>query len=89
MESSANYYILFKSHTQGWALHKLLDDHQLPNRITPTPRCKDLKVACGMSILIKPEDIEAVTTCIKEYGGEHEGIVKVDGQLNPMRDQYC
>ena len=60
------YYILFDNHTQGMMLHELLDKQGLPNRIAPAPRDTDGKAACGMALLIHPDDIDAVRTCIEE-----------------------
>ena len=56
------YYILFDNHTQGMMLHELLDKQGLPNRIAPAPRDTDGKAACGMALLIHPDDIDAVRT---------------------------
>lgn len=63
------YYILFDNHTQGMMLHELLDKQGLPNRIAPAPRDTDGKAACGMALLIHPDDIDAVRTCIEENHG--------------------
>ena len=52
------YYILFDNHTQGMMLHELLDKQGLPNRIAPAPRDTDGKAACGMALLIHPDDID-------------------------------
>ena len=50
------YYILFDNHTQGMMLHELLDKQGLPNRIAPAPRDTDGKAACGMALLIHPDE---------------------------------
>ena len=65
------YYILFDNHTQGMMLHELLCDHDIPNRIAPAPRATDGKAACGMALLIHPDDIEAARTCIEENNAEY------------------
>ena len=65
------YYILFDNHTQGMMLHELLDKQGLPNRIAPAPRDTDGKAACGMALLIHPDDIDAVRTCIEENHAEY------------------
>lgn len=83
------YYILFANYEQGLALHALLDEHGLPNRIAPAPRCVQGELSCGMSLLIEQTDIDAVRRCIAEYHGEYHSIVSLSGQLQPRRDQYC
>ena len=56
-------------------LHELLDKQGLPNRIAPAPRDTDGKAACGMALLIHPDDIDAVRTCIEENHAEYVNIV--------------
>ena len=73
------YYILFDNHTQGMMLHELLDKQGLPNRIAPAPRDTDGKAACGMALLIHPDDIDA----------EYVNIVPLENQLQKKRDRYC
>ena len=75
------YYILFDNHTQGMMLHELLDKQGLPNRIAPAPRDTDGKAACGMALLIHPDDIDAVRTCIEENHAEYVNIVPLENQL--------
>ena len=83
------YYILFDNHTQGMMLHELLDKQGLPNRIAPAPRDTDGKAACGMALLIHPDDIHAVRTCIEENHAEYVNIVPLENQLQKKRDRYC
>lgn len=83
------YYILFDNHTQGMMLHELLDKHGLPNRIAPAPRDTDGKAACGMALLIHPDDIDAVRACIEENHAEYVNIVPLENQLHKKRDRYC
>lgn len=83
------YYILFDNHTQGMMLHELLCNHDIPNRIAPAPRATDGKAACGMSLLIHPDDIDAVRKCIEENNAEYVNIVPLENQLHKKRDRYC
>ena len=83
------YYILFDNHTQGMMLHELLDKQGLPNRIAPAPRDTDGKAACGMALLIHPDDIDADRTCIEENHAEYVNIVPLENQLQKKRDRYC
>lgn len=83
------YYILFDNHTQGMMLHELLCDHDIPSRIAPAPRATDGKAACGMALLIHPDDIETARTCIEENNAEYVSIVPLENQLHKKRDRYC
>ena len=83
------YYILFANLEQGMRLHELLDENEIPNRIAPAPRAIQGKLSCGVSLMLKPEDGEAATTCIEENGAEYYDIVPLEGQLQSKRDRYC
>ena len=78
------YYILFDNHTQGMMLHELLCDHDIP-----APRATDGKAACGMALLIHPDDIETARTCIEENNAEYVSIVPLENQPHKKRDRYC
>lgn len=88
-DPTLRYYILFESYEQGLALHALLDDHDLPNRIAPAPRCLKEAAACGMALMIHPDHLEAVKSCIAANNGEYRAILPVEGQLMSHRDKYC
>ena len=88
-ESPLRFYILFDNYEQGLALHALLDEHGLSNRIAPAPRCLKEAAACGMALLIEQELIDAVRACIAQYHGEYRVIVPLEGQLLSHRDKYC
>lgn len=62
-ESCLNYYVLVTDYEQGLTLHELLTDNGIDNRIAPTPRAVQGRLSCGMSLLIKPEDLESVRDC--------------------------
>ncbi len=70
-ETPVRWYILFDNYEQGLALHALLDEDGLDNRIAPAPRCLKEAAACGMALLIGPEQIDAVRACIEG----NEGLV--------------
>lgn len=88
-DSPLRYYILFDNYEQGLALHALLDENDLPNRIAPAPRCLKEAAACGMALLINSEHINAVRACIEANGGEYRAILSVEGRLLSHRDKYC
>lgn len=83
------YYILFANLEQGMRLHELLDENEIPNRIAPAPRAIQGKLSCGVSLMLKPEDVEAARACIEENGAEYYDIVPLEGQLQSKRDRYC
>ena len=88
-EGHLRWYILFRTYEQGLALHDLLDRHDLKNRIAPAPRAIQGKLSCGMSLLIEPEDIDAVRACIEEHQPKYHDIVPLEDQIRSRRDRYC
>lgn len=84
-----NYYILFVNYTQGLLLNDLLKKNGLKSRISPTPRNIQGSVPCGMSLLIKEEDIAEVKSCIKVNNAEYADIVEVECQINANRNKFC
>lgn len=83
------YYILFANYEQGLYLHELLDKAKIENRIAPAPRAIQGKLSCGISLMLKPEDVEAARACIEADGAEYYDIVPLEGQLQSHRDKYC
>lgn len=82
-----NFYVLFENHTDGMALYRYCRNHGICVRISPAPRAAS--VCCGMSLLVSPEDIDAVRKCIEESGIAILKIVELPRQINPKRDVYC
>ena len=83
------YYILFANYTHGLALQELFRSEHIPSRIAPTPRSIQGELSCGMSLLIRPEDIDAARDCIQRHQAEYYDIVPLSGQLQPRRDKFC
>ncbi len=88
-EPDVKYYILFENYTHGMALHELLTNAGVPNRIAPAPRSIQGELSCGMSLLVKPEDMEAAKVCIEQNKAPYHDIVPLAGQIRPHRDRYC
>lgn len=84
-----NYYILFANYTQGLALQDLLKRNGLKARISPTPRTIQGSVPCGMSLLVKEEDIVGVRACIDENNAAYLDIVETECQINANRNKFC
>ena len=83
------YYILFENYDQGLALHDLLDSAGVANRIAPAPASARGSLSCGMSLLLRPEDIEAAKQVIRMNNAAYHSIVPLEDQLKPRRDRYC
>ena len=83
------YYILFDNHEQGLALHDLLDDAGVTNRIAPAPAAARGRLCCGMSLLVEADMIERARAVILERGAAHHSIVPLEDQLQAKRDRCC
>ena len=66
IEAKIHYYILFETYTQGLVLQDFLKKDNIKSRIAPAPRSIQGELGCGMALLIMPEDIEKVRTCIEK-----------------------
>ena len=88
-EERLRYYILFANYEQGLALHDLLAEDGIPNRIAPAPRAIQGELSCGMSLLLEPDAVEAARRCIEEHHAEYHDIVPLAGQIRSHRDRYC
>jgi len=88
-ETDIKYYILFDNYTHGMALHDLLTTAGIPNRIAPAPRSIQGKLSCGMSLIVKPADIDAARACIEKNKAQYHDIVPLAGQIKSHRDRYC
>lgn len=80
-------YVLFPNHDNGMRLKKQLKALGVKAQIAPTPRVASK--CCGISLLVKEEDLDVIRNCIKENGIEILDIVTVEKDVNPNRDQYC
>lgn len=81
------YYVLFPNHDSGMRLQRELKKIGVRAVIAPTPRVASK--CCGISLLIKSEDVESVRKCIEEQAIETLGIAEVERDINPNRDRYC
>ena len=84
-----NYYILFANYTQGLALLDMLKEEGLNARIVPTPRSIQGELSCGMSLLVKQEDIDAVRSYLERSDAEYHSIVEMPCQIRPNRNRFC
>lgn len=81
------HYVLFPNHDNGMRLYNELKKLGVWAVIAPTPR--SASKCCGISLMIKEEDIDAVRRCVSEQGIEILKIAAVEKDLNPHRDRYC
>lgn len=88
-EAGLRWYILFDNYEQGLALHELLTEDGIKNRIAPTPRAIQGELSCGMSLLLEPDHVDAAKDCIARHRAEYHSMVSLAGQINAHRDRYC
>ncbi|MGO5051526.1 DUF3343 domain-containing protein [Lachnospiraceae bacterium LCP25S3_G4] len=81
------YYVLFHNHDNGMRLHRELKCAGVRAKIAPTPR--SVSTCCGISLLIRKEDVKIVEECVKEHNIEIIKIVEIKKDLNPHRDKFC
>lgn len=81
------HYILFYDHTTGVELYNRLKEQGIHTIIAPTPR--SLSKCCGISLLVKEQDIKAIRHFIKVYGVNVQDITAVENSHDIYRDKYC
>lgn len=81
------HYVLFPNHDNGMRLHRELKALGVKAVIAPTPRVASK--CCGISLLVKEEDLETVKLCIQEHDIEILDIAAIEKDINPNRDRYC
>lgn len=81
------HYVLFPNHDNAMRLYKELKTLGLKVQISPTPRAASK--CCGVSLLVKKEDLEVVRKCIEEHDIEILKIAEIEKDVNPNRDRYC
>ena len=79
------HYVLFPNHDNAMRLHRELKNLGVRATIAPTPRAASK--CCGVSLLIREEDKEAVEACIEEHGIEILKIAAIERDVK--RDRYC
>ena len=81
------HYVLFPNHDSGMRLYKELKNLGVRATIAPTPRTASK--CCGISLMVREEDLDIIRTCIKEREIEILKIAAVERDINPRRDKYC
>lgn len=80
-------YVLFPNHDNAMRLHRELKALGVRAVIAPTPRAASK--CCGVSLLVKEEDLGAIKSCVEEHGIEILTIAEIERDVNPKRDRYC
>ena len=81
------HYVLFPNHDNGMRLYQKLKKEGVRSVIAPTPR--SASKCCGISLLVKEEDLGKIRACVEENGIEILEIAAVEKDVNPGRDRYC
>lgn len=82
------YYVLVDSSTDGWELVRILKERGCECRIAPVPR--GLQACCGMSILVKKEEIDKVREVLDSIETpRYVAIVERVNSYDPHRDAFC
>lgn len=81
-----HYYILFQNHTDSTAMYQALKKEGFDVRISPTPR--ELSVCCGVSLLIKKEDVAKITRTANEKRLSYISIEGLNNTFDNTRHRY-
>jgi hypothetical protein len=85
--SEIQHYVLFPNHDNAMRLNRELKALGVKTVIAPTPRAASK--CCGVSLLVRKEDLETIKACVKEHGIEILKIADIERDVNPKRDRYC
>ncbi|MGI6733261.1 MAG: DUF3343 domain-containing protein [Anaerovoracaceae bacterium] len=78
------YYVLFPNHTNGVRLKEILTRRNYKVTIAPTPR--ELSASCGISLLIREEDVAAIKAIIESEHIETSGIAYIEKATDSSED---
>ena len=70
------YYVLFPNHINGLKLNEILRRENYKATIAPTPR--ELSTSCGISLLIREEDVENIKKIMERDHIETLGIASIE-----------
>ena len=82
-----SYYVLFPNHYNGMRLYRDMKENGLKCTIAPTPR--EASKCCGISLLVKKEDLDQIRQIVKEKQIEILQIAEIKKYIYPNRDRYC
>ena len=81
------WYILFENHEQAVALYKELKEAGFGAVISPTPRA--LSLCCGVAVMIKDDEGEAVGRYLTEHGCTYKRYEKLGQSFDARHDHYA
>ena len=81
------WYILFENHEQAVFLYRELKEAGFGAVIAPTPRA--LSLCCGVAVMIKDEEGEAVGSYLREHGCIYKRYEKLEQSFNAHNDHYA
>ena len=70
------HFVLFHDHTSGMELYRKLKERGIRTTIAPTPR--SISKCCGISLLVREEDLAGIRNFIKEHEIRVMDIVALD-----------
>lgn len=82
-----SYYVLFPNHDNGMRLYREMKENGLKCTIAPTPR--EASKCCGISLLVKKEDLDQIRQIVEEKQIEILQIAEIKKDIDPNRDRYC
>ena len=82
-----SYYVLFPNHYNGMRLYREMKENGLKCTIAPTPR--EASKCCGISLLVKKEDLDQIRQIVKKKQIEILQIAEIKKDIDPNRDRYC
>ena len=82
-----SYYVLFPNHDNGMRLYREMKENGLKCTIAPTPR--EASKCCGISLLVKKEDLDQIRQIVKEKQIEILQIAEIKKDIDTNRDRYC
>ena len=82
-----SYYVLFPNHDNGMRLYREMKENGLKCTIAPTPR--EASKCCGISLLVKKQDLDQIRQIVKEKQIEILQIAEIKKDIDPNRDRYC
>ncbi len=82
------HYVLFPNHDNGMRLYGILKRSRYQgHHRSCTPRAASK--CCGISLLVRKDDLEAIRKFIDENHIEILKIAAIERDINPRRDRYC
>ena len=81
-----HYYVLFDNHTDAMEMYRSIKATSRYAQISPTPR--ELSVCCGVSLLVKEEDVSFIEELAEEQQLRYISINGLDNEFNSSRHRY-